>query len=366
MKMMMKKKILFCLILICAVFAFTACSLFPEEEARRKTPVIRAAEPIVYRYAAVSRGDLQLIRKISAQYVPVQKEPLRFQMEGEFIDQVFVSVGDTVKAGDVLAQLGIDGVEERIADCQRQLKKLRVQITQLEENRALALKKQALLFAFDPQGLLQGQKQVNEQFDQTLEGLSDSLNVQSVQLAALEDQLARRQVRAPFDGVVSYLREFDDGSVSSLQDTVAVVSDNTMSLFSVSTEYWELLPEGMKVDITVGDRVYETTVTAAETLGQPVTPRESGKKAMVYMVLAAPDAELGNSDQGSFTLLLDERHDVLLIPEEAVGQAGEDSIVYFSTEEGVRDYKVVELGLHADGMYEVISGLTEGEAIILP
>jgi hypothetical protein len=39
--------------------------------------------------------------------------------------------------------------------------------------------------------------------------------------------------------------------------------------------------------------------------------------------------------------------------------------VYYQDEHGMKNYKIVEVGMAANGMIEVISGLTEGECIII-
>jgi multidrug efflux pump subunit AcrA (membrane-fusion protein) len=40
-------------------------------------------------------------------------------------------------------------------------------------------------------------------------------------------------------------------------------------------------------------------------------------------------------------------------------------MVYYVDEEGMRAYKPVEIGIAANGMVEILSGLEEGETIIL-
>ena len=42
-----------------------------------------------------------------------------------------------------------------------------------------------------------------------------------------------------------------------------------------------------------------------------------------------------------------------------------NGIVYYQDANGLKAYKEVEIGLTADGMVEIVSGLTEGESIIL-
>ena len=68
---------------------------------------------------------------------------------------------------------------------------------------------------------------------------------------------------------------------------------------------------------------------------------------------------------GGITIVLDSRTDVLKIPASAGSTINGEEIVYYPNEEGMKAYKPVKTGMRAGDMIEVISGLTEGESIIL-
>ena len=63
-------------------------------------------------------------------------------------------------------------------------------------------------------------------------------------------------------------------------------------------------------------------------------------------------------------MVLDTRQDVLMVPASAVTNLKDYTVVYYQDEEGMKNYKIVEVGMEADGMVEIIAGLTEGECII--
>jgi multidrug efflux pump subunit AcrA (membrane-fusion protein) len=63
-------------------------------------------------------------------------------------------------------------------------------------------------------------------------------------------------------------------------------------------------------------------------------------------------------------LVLDSRENVLMIPEAAVAKTNGKTIVYYQDENGLKVYKPVQIGLTAEGMTEIVSGLTEGECVI--
>ena len=81
-------------------------------------------------------------------------------------------------------------------------------------------------------------------------------------------------------------------------------------------------------------------------------------------MLKNPTFDLEDGDRGTLTLTLDSREDVLMVPESAVTTANGESIVYYQDAEGMKAYKPVETGLVANGMVEILSGLSEGESVI--
>ena len=89
------------------------------------------------------------------------------------------------------------------------------------------------------------------------------------------------------------------------------------------------------------------------------------RMAFVYLKLKNPAFELDMKTFGSFNLVRDSRKDVLMVPESAVSTTKGQSIVYYQDEAGLKAYKPVEIGLIANGMVEIVSGLKEGEKVIV-
>ena len=353
------------LALMAAAVCLGACSLMPPEDERRTAPVMRETQAEEFELAYVSRGDLSLTRKISCTYVPIQKVNLYFQIAGEAIDDFAVQVGDNVKKGDLLGQLKMDGVDEQITDCERGIARLNAQLNHVEQDRALAIREKALLLSGDPDRLRDALKEVRSSYDARRQGIEDSLTVASVRLDALMTARAARQLYAPIDGTVTYVRKYQDSSVSSLTEKAVTIADSTMSLFVATTDLWDRFHPGDNVVITLHKNDYEAVVADEAALGLTPAAREVGKKAPVYFTLVTPAFDIEDNDKGSIILELDSRTDVLRVNEKAISRANGQTIVYYQDEEGMKTYKPVEIGLNAEGQFEVLSGLTEGEAVIV-
>lgn len=353
-------------ILALACLSMSSCSLLPEEETFSTAPMVRVYEREAFQLAYAERGDMVLTEKVSCTYMPVQTEVLRYPVGGVYYDETFVEVGDSVVAGQLLSQLQLSGVQDNIENCKRQIEKLNIRLAAVEENRALAIEKQRILMKESTAAALNEQlESIHEQYDAQKQSLTDELHLTEVQLSEYELQLAQRQLFAGIDGTVTYIRSVQNGDRSVEGDRFITIADASMSLFRADTDLWELFEPGQEYLITVSKKEYEAIVVTEEELGIPATEKVPGEKEYVYFKLKQPTFDLEDGDRGTLVVVLDSREDVLKVPESAVSTANGESIVYYQDEAGMKAYKPVVTGLRAEKMVEIVSGLTEGESVIV-
>ncbi len=354
------------MIMLSGMLVLTSCGLLPEEETFRTAPVIKTYEKEEFNQTVVVRGDMELTNKITCNFVPMQTENLSFSVGGEFYDEIFVSEGDRVEKGELLAQLDLSGAEEAIENCTPQINRLEMQITALEENRALELERQKILLSDgSEEALNEALERTNRQFDAQKQPLEDQLTVAQIQLREAKALLSERQIRAGFDGTVTFVRSVEEEERNIAGDRVVTVADTSTSLFKAETKYWDSLKPGDEYIITANKREYEAVVVSEAELGIEETEKQEGEMEFVYLKLKKPALDLDVQTFGSFNLLRDSRKNVLMVPESAVSTSKGQSIVYYQDEAGLKAYKQVEIGLVAEGMVEIVSGLTEGERVIV-
>ena len=123
----------------------TSCAILPEEEELPAAPVVRDYEVEEYEQTPVLRGDLQLSQKVSCTYRPAKAEDLSFALGGEYISAVYVETGQTVKKGQLLAELEQGNIDEQIEAQEYTLSQSQVKLKHAKEDKALDLQKQELL-----------------------------------------------------------------------------------------------------------------------------------------------------------------------------------------------------------------------------
>lgn len=354
------------MLLLSGILILSSCGLLPEEETFRTAPVIKTYEKEEFQEVVVVRGDMQLTNQISCTYIPLKTENPSFSVSGELFDEIFVEVGDRVEKGQLLAQLDLSGAEEAIASSTEQINRLKMQMDALEENRALELQRQKITLGdASEEALNEALQRTNSQFDAQKQPLQDELTVVQIRLKEARTLLEERQMRAGMDGTVTYVYNVKDDERSVAGNRVITIADTSSSLFKADTKLWNRFKPGDEHIITANKTEYEAVVVSEAELGMEETEKQEGKSADVYLKLKNPAFDLEELTYGTLVLLLDSRKDVLMVPEKAVATSKGKSIVYYQDEAGLKAYKEVEIGLIAEGMVEIVSGLTEGESVIV-
>jgi len=356
------------LLLVCLLTAclLSSCALLPEEETIRTAPVVRSYERPEYHTVQVERGDLINEVKVSCNYVPVQTASLSFAMDDEYIDRYLVQTGDSVEKGQLLAQLQLGDLETRIASVENEITVLELQIEYEKKYHELDQQRLAITTAqLDSVEKNEAYEKAQESYAQQMQSLQDSLTYKQLSLQSLQDDLAQRQIRAPFSGTVTRVADYKDGDRSEFGIGVITLVDSTRSIFRASTEYWDRFAPGDSHQISVKKEIYDAVVVSAAELGLAEPAREEGKRSYVYFALNQPAFELKDGDTGTLEIVLDERLGVLHVPAKAVSAANGQPIVYYLREDGMKAYKYVETGATIDARTEILSGLEEGESVII-
>jgi len=195
----------------------------------------------------------------------------------------------------------------------------------------------------------------------TVDELQATFDGAKARLAAAENQLADRTVRAPFAGVVG-MRRVDVGARVD-NDTVLTTLDDLAELkieFSVPEIDFGRIRRGQPMSaITAAfpGRTFEGRIATIDTrIG------EVSRAFRVRAVIPNPDLVLPAGMFMHVTVVLEERAAVL-IPEQAVMAEG-DSTYVFKVQDAQAARQEVRLGQREAGAVEVLRGLAAGDVIV--
>ncbi len=351
-------------ILLSGVLFFGACGKqAPEEE---EIVVEQSDESTTYRVFAVEVGDVIKTEKISVSYKQSAEQEVSFSLAGRMVDKVYVNEGDTVKKGDLLAELSADDLEKQIADLEYSINKTQtlLKYLDLEEENAkteaeLNAQARALGHASN-EDIQKARESAGKKYDRQRQDYNDSLEFDMMKLNKLKSELSGSRLRAGISGTVRRLKKNLEGSTSHKDEVIMTILDGTGGMFEAkSAEYADLLSgsESFTVNIAYGDAKGDYIVSPSEP--------DKWTDSQLFEIVAGPeDAQLEVGSIGTLVLTLESRSSVLRIPNQAIHQADDKFYVYMSDDEGMRVVKWIEVGVIGDDYTEIISGLSEKDQVL--
>jgi membrane fusion protein, multidrug efflux system len=201
-------------------------------------------------------------------------------------------------------------------------------------------------------------KSVNQQdYDVALSELS----VQRSEVALVEAQLAKLEIRAPFDGVVG-LRFVSEGAFVNATTRVATLQrlDNLKIDFSVPEKYAGRIRIGSPITFTVagGDQQAKGEIYAYDPRIDVTT-----RTLLIRALCPNPELRLLPGAFANVEIVLDQLNDALLVPAVAVVPGLSEKNV-FVIDDGKAVRRAVEIGMRTESMVQILSGLKAGDTVI--
>ncbi len=338
--------------------SLSGCFLLPEEAKAPQLPLVTPYSGEEYIVAQVTRGDIRLIEDVRFEFQATRRESLKFEVSGKDYGSIQASVGDEVKAGELLAWLDVSDVERQLKQVDNDIERIKIQLAEAED--AWRLAKEAESLRGDGSTVSSDAREADAAYYRA------SLELQEGKRAELAEELKSLQLYATIDGTVTYAKKLKQGAVSSKADTIVVITDTTSSMFTASTTYHEMFKVGDTVSVTSDGVEYPCIVRDPEELGMETGQADLklGRKVLCLEVQGA-ETPAGSGTKGIVTLELDSRENVLMLPKRAVFTVDGEYYVYFEDENGLKTARQIQCGLANDRWIEVISGLEEGDSVIL-
>jgi RND family efflux transporter MFP subunit len=349
-----------------------------DEPAQRLAPVILAV-----------RGPIQNVITLSGEFRPFQVVDVHAKVAG-YIREIYVDVGDKVGAGQVLAVLEVPELSAQVMGAQADIRRSEdaVQRAQSEIERAQSghqayhaaytrLKQASesrpgLIAEQELDDAMAKDKETDAQINSARAALAESQNQLGMAKATLERLSALKaysRITAPFAGVVTE-RYADPGALiqagtaSSTQSLPLVrlsQNDRLRLEIPVSVSYVSRVNVGDSVEI----RIPSLEKSFAGTIARSSRKVETATRTMkVEVDVPNPDLKLIPGMYASVLLHLDRRPNALVVPVQGVSRA-KDSSAFVVDQEGRVEERPVTLGLETPGKIEVLSGLREGDLVMI-
>jgi membrane fusion protein, multidrug efflux system len=269
--------------------------------------------------------------------LPNERVELRSETSGRITSIPFTEDAK-IKKGDLLVKIFDQ-------DLRAQLKKVRIQqeLANVEEGR-----KKKLL---EIKGISQ------EEYDIS----SNQARSLSADVDLIEAQLAKTEIRAPFNGVVG-LRYVSEGEYVSSATLIATLQqiDPVKIEFDIPEKYGSYVKKGSTIDFTVtgADTKYKGTVYAIEPMVDLST--------RTFKVRARTSNNDYSLRPGSFIkidLLLEKNKNAIVVPTECI-VSGIYGQKLFVSSNGVALSRKIKTGIRSESTIQIIEGLEVNDTVI--
>ena len=347
-------------------------------------------QPITVGVVSVTKKTLGRKLTLSSELVPFQEIDV-YAKESGYVQKLFVDYGTHVKAGQIMATLEIPELVAQIDEDRAQIKSYSDQVVRADHElkryqaqyKALHLEFTRLNSVFETQPGIVAQQEVDDAQGKDLAAASQvdageaALSAAQSQLVAAQAKLAHDQslfdysrITAPFSGVVTEryanlgtLMQMGTGSSTQAMPLVRLSQDDLFRLvIPIPESYVRYIRVGDPVDVRVPslNRTFPGKVARFS-----VDVRADTRTMHTEVDVPNPERLLLPGLYAEAELALDRKVDVPSVPVQALNHEHDKTTVFVVNSDGQVEDHTVEVGLQTSTDAEILSGLTEGQQVVV-
>jgi RND family efflux transporter MFP subunit len=371
-------------VLAAVAFTFSSCSGSGNARVEAEGPTITVG------VTNVVKKSLGREITLSSELVPFQEIDV-YAKESGYVKKLNVDYGTKVKAGQVMAVLEIPELEAQLEEDQAEIKNASNQVTRADHElmryqaqyKALHLEYTRLNGVFETQPGIVAQQEVDDAQGKDLAAASQvdagqaGLEAAQSQLAAAKAKFVHDQslfdyskITAPFSGVVTEryanlgtLMQAGTGSSTQAMPLVKLSQDDLFRLvIPVPESYVRYIRIGDPVNIRVPamNRTFPGKVARFS-----VDVRSDTRTMHTEVDVPNPQRILLPGVYAEADLRFDQKVDIPAIPVQALNDQGDKTSVFVVGADGTVERRPVQIGTQTSSDAEIVSGLTEGEQVVV-
>ena len=331
-----------------AVMMTSGCYLLPDEEEAAVPPAVKASE-VSYTTVVAKRKDIEK-KIVSTGTVTAERQyDLSYEKQSGVILEFNVRAGDKVAEGDPICEIDTSDLDDQIAEKELYLQKAKLNVDMIWENGGT-------------------QAQIDSAY----------VDVQLIEreLNKLREKKEGSVLRSPIDGVVSQLADIRAGDNVSSGQTVATVIDTTALYIAVKPEDMTKFTVDTKVQIRINENYYDGVVfmdpaALAEYQEEVKASHDKEDKTgiayesdTIYVRFEGDIPADALGQLADVILVLDRSENTIVISNNLIKKVDGEKVVYV-LKNGEKTAVPVEIGLSTGAQSEILSGISEGDELVL-
>ena len=322
-----------------SVFAFlnlTGCYLLPQEEQPLSAPEL-TVEALTYDTQEVELSTIERWETGTGTFVSRYSESYAFEDTG-ILKEIYVKSGQTVKQGDILAELDTEAIDEQIEYQEYVTEKARLNYLNASQN-GWSYNSQIAKLDYDYQN-----------------GLLEDLYAQKTQSA----------LYAGFDGIVTYASSTAPGDAVAEGKVLVSIADQTKLELQYEPANLKDLYIGMEVSILLRNSDVHFTGTITQTPAD--VPADAGEEDQNCVYISFEDADLEEipaiGSSAYVEVLLERKENVIVISAKNLYSTNDRYYVRVLVNE-IPEERDVTVGISNGTEIEITGGLEVGEKLVV-
>lgn len=338
----------------------------------------------------VVRADLSLGLRIAAEFRPFQEIDVHAKVPG-YVKRIYVDVGDRVKKGQTLAVLEVPELQDELnqvaasgRQSEQEVEQAQHELKRAEANYTIAhltyqrlegvMKTRPGLLAQQDLDDAEGKDQATEaQVEAAKAGLAaahESLHAATANRERVQALFDYTKITAPFDGVVT-VRYADTGAmlaagISSEQQALPLVKLSQNGLLRLDIPVPETDVPSVRLGKKIGVGVQALNKTFEGTVARFADKVDDATRTMITEIdVPNPNLEIVPGMYAYVSFPVMEKKNALAVPIQAVSREGNKAVAYRVNSGNRIEVLPVTLGIETRSQIEVLSGLSEGDRVVV-
>lgn len=300
------------------------------------------------------------------------------------VEKILVKLGQKVKKGELIAELDSITQKNTLNSAQAQLAAYKAQLVAAQTAYRVAnsnFQRIAKLYKRKASSLDDYENAQNnlDSAKANVEQIQAQIKQSEIEVNTAATNLNYTKITSPIDGTVISIPVSVGQTVNANQTTPTIIQVADLDTMLIKPEISEgditKIKPGMKVQFTTlaePDEIYQAAISSVDPAMTTLTDNEysesvSDTNAIYYyanVLVPNPEHKLQIGMTTQNTIITAQKQHVLVVPTLAIQKRnGQNSVQILDGDKVVE--KVVQIGLHDDINTEILSGLNEGDNVIL-
>ena len=340
-------------VLLVAIFVFSGCFMLPVEPEVMIPPIVSIPEVTSFDTTPVLRGDVESVFNPTAFMVVGVQIPLQFAVAGFPILDIYVSAGDEVREGDLLASLNFEDSDSVLPVLVTNRDNLRINLTQATErlNLIRRLEQES------------GVPLNSATYAASVRQIQRELNITNFVIDNIGGDIeATRSIFSPMDGFVVSVMPWGEHTISDTSSSVITLSEHSRLIFEIrDSDAVSIMNIGDKYEILAAGELFLTEMVHPAVIGFQDRPNVNER---AFLVVVGEDPDIARGVRGEVQNFLAGVKDVVYVDIKHINKVDDRYFVYVY-ENGTRTMRDVVPGLFGNERVEILEGLSEGELIVV-